>query len=56
MQVQQYLEGPIGMALYDWQDGKLGEVRMQGGERCQLLLMRLGNAAHSFLVAASAGR
>ena len=36
-QVQQYLEGPVGMALYEWKDGQLGNVCVQGGEplRCQ---------------------
>ena len=31
MQVQQHLEGPIGMALYDWQDGQIGMACVHGG-------------------------
>ena len=30
-QIQPYLEGPVGMALYEWQDGKIGNVCVQGG-------------------------
>ena len=32
LQVQPFLEQPIGMALYEWKDGKIGAVCMQGGE------------------------
>lgn len=31
--VQEHLEGPIGMALYEWRDGKLGNVCVQGGPK-----------------------
>lgn len=31
MQVQQHLEGPIGMALYEWQDGQIGMACVHGG-------------------------
>ena len=31
-QVQQHLEGPIGMALYEWQDGKIGMACVHGGQ------------------------
>ena len=31
MQVQQHLEGPIGMALYEWQDGQIGMSCVHGG-------------------------
>ncbi len=30
-QIQEHLEGPIGMALYEWKDGKIGTVCVQGG-------------------------
>ena len=32
LQVQQHLEGPIGMALYEWQDGKIGMACVHGGD------------------------
>ncbi len=32
MQVQQHLEGPIGMALYEWQDGQIGMACVHGGD------------------------
>lgn len=32
MQVQQHLEGPIGMALYEWQDGQIGMACVHGGK------------------------
>lgn len=32
-QVSTYLEGPIGMALYEWKDGKIGQQCIQGGEQ-----------------------
>ncbi|KAK9841039.1 hypothetical protein WJX81_007213 [Elliptochloris bilobata] len=31
--IQPYLEGPVGMALYEWQDGKIGNVCVQGGPK-----------------------
>lgn len=31
--VQPHLEGPVGMALYGWQDGKLSNVCLQGGPK-----------------------
>ncbi|KAK9864744.1 hypothetical protein WJX84_005662 [Apatococcus fuscideae] len=31
--VQPYLEQPIGMALYEWKDGKIGAVCIQGGPK-----------------------
>ena len=31
MQVREHLEGPIGMALYEWVDGKIGNACVQGG-------------------------
>lgn len=31
LQVQQHLEGPIGMALYEWQDGQIGMACVHGG-------------------------
>ena len=31
LQIQQHLEGPIGMALYEWQDGKIGMACVHGG-------------------------
>jgi hypothetical protein len=31
VQVQQHLEGPIGMALYEWQDGQIGMACVHGG-------------------------
>jgi hypothetical protein len=32
LQVAPLLEKPVGMALYEWQDGQLGPVCLQGGE------------------------
>ncbi|KAL3150343.1 hypothetical protein ABBQ32_000187 [Trebouxia sp. C0010 RCD-2024] len=31
--VQQHLEGPIGMALYEWQDGQIGMACVHGGPK-----------------------
>jgi hypothetical protein len=31
--VQPLLEGPVGMALYEWKDGKIGATAVQGGPR-----------------------
>lgn len=31
MQVQKYLEKPVGMVLYEWRDGNLGAACIQGG-------------------------
>ena len=31
LQIQTHLEGPIGMALYEWKDGQLGAASIQGG-------------------------
>ncbi|BDA43570.1 hypothetical protein COCOBI_04-5820 [Coccomyxa sp. Obi] len=31
--IQEHLEGPIGMALYEWKDGKIGNVCVQGGPK-----------------------
>lgn len=31
--VQELLDGPVGMALYEWQDGKIGNACVQGGPR-----------------------
>ncbi len=39
MQVQQHLEGPIGMALYEWQDGQIGMACVHGGSTQGLSLM-----------------
>ncbi len=39
MQIQEHLEGPIGMALYEWKDGKIGNVCVQGG-LCGIMLLR----------------
>lgn len=44
LQIQQYLEGPIGMALYEWKDGKIGNVCVQGGERFSSCRVRDGFA------------
>lgn len=32
VQIQEYLEGPVGLALYEWQDGKIGNCCVQGGK------------------------
>ena len=32
LQVQDHLEGPVGMALYEWQNGQLGHACVHGGE------------------------
>lgn len=32
-EVSTYLEGPIGMALYEWKDGKIGQQCIQGGPK-----------------------
>ena len=32
LQIQEYLEGPVGLALYEWQDGKIGNCCVQGGK------------------------
>ena len=45
MQIQEHLEGPIGMALYEWKDGKIGNVCVQGGElhlHCPWMLLKEG--------------
>ncbi len=39
VQVQPFLQQPIGMALYEWKDGKIGAVCMQGGEPCSCSLL-----------------
>jgi hypothetical protein len=31
LQVQPYLEEPVGMALYEWRDGQIGNAAVQGG-------------------------
>lgn len=42
MQVQQHLEGPIGMALYEWQDGQIGMACVHGG-----MLIVIANHAYA---------
>ena len=37
LQMQSLLEGPIGMALYEWKDGKIGQQCIQGGKPRQFL-------------------
>ena len=32
LQIQTHLEGPIGIALYEWKDGQIGAASIQGGE------------------------
>ncbi len=32
MQIQAHLEGPIGIALYEWKDGQIGAASIQGGK------------------------
>ncbi|KAK9830333.1 hypothetical protein WJX72_011082 [[Myrmecia] bisecta] len=32
-EVQEHLEGPIGMALYEWKDGKISNACIQGGPK-----------------------
>ena len=41
LQVQQHLEGPIGMALYEWQDGQIGMACVHGGTVIILLSMHV---------------
>lgn len=31
LQIQPLLEEPVGMALYEWRDGQIGNVAVQGG-------------------------
>lgn len=31
VQIQDLIEGPVGMALYEWKDGKIGQQCIQGG-------------------------
>ena len=32
LQIQTHLEGPIGIALYEWKDGQIGAASIQGGK------------------------
>lgn len=45
-QVVPLLEGPVGMALYEWQDGQLGPVSLQGGTATSRSTLSLRNVCH----------